>query len=153
MQQPLDSLLRPKSVAVVGASRSRTSVGGEIFSNLVRRPFVGSVYPVHATAESVQGVRAYPNVAALPDPPELAVIAVPAGSVVPVLSQCAAAGTKAAVIVSAGFGELGEAGKRAEAQVREIARAAGMRVVGPNCLGVLNTDPEVALHATFATSW
>jgi acetyl coenzyme A synthetase (ADP forming)-like protein len=153
MRHPLDALLRPRSVAVVGASRSRASVGGEIFANLVCRPFEGAVYPVNPGADCVQGVRAYPNVAALPGPPELAVVAVPPRAVVPVLEQCAAAGTKAAVVITAGFGEAGEAGRRDEERVRAIAKASSMRIVGPNCLGVLNTDPEVALHATFATAW
>ncbi len=153
MSSSLDALLRPRSVAVIGASRSRSSVGGEIFANLVRRPFAGSVYPVHATAADVQGVRAYPNVAALPQAVDLAIIAIPAAGVVSALEQCAAAGTRAAVIVSAGFGESGDAGKRTEQRILDIARSASMRVVGPNCLGVLNTDPEVALHATFSTDW
>jgi acetyl coenzyme A synthetase (ADP forming)-like protein len=153
MRHSLDALLRPRSVAVVGASRSRSGVGGEIFANLVRRPFAGSVYPVNPTTDAVQGVRAYPDVAALPERAELAVVAVPSPAVVSVLEQCAAAGTKAAVVVTAGFGEAGEAGRREEERVRAIARASSMRIVGPNCLGVLNTDPEVALHATFATDW
>ncbi len=153
MRHSLDALLRPRSVAVIGASRSRTSVGGEIFANLVCRPFEGTVYPVNASADCVQGVRAYPNVGALPEPADLAVVAVPSRAVVPVLEQCAAAGTKAAVVVTAGFGEAGAVGRRDEERVRAIAKASAMRIVGPNCLGVLNTDPEVALHATFATAW
>ncbi len=149
----LDALLRPKAVAVVGASRSRTSVGGEIFANLVRRPFSGTVYPVHATAREVQGIRAYASIADLPESIDLAVIAVPAPAVPAVLGQCAAAGTKAAVIVTSGFGEAGTAGQCAQRQMVDTARVASLRIVGPNCLGVLNTDPEVALHATFATEW
>jgi acetate---CoA ligase (ADP-forming) len=153
MPHSLDALLRPRSVAVVGASRSRTSVGGEIFANLVRRPFAGSVYPVHDAAETVQGVRAYPSIAALPTPVDLAVVAVPAPAVPRVVEECAAAATKAAVIVTAGFGEMGAEGKKVEERVRAVARKGSMRLVGPNCLGVLNTDPEVMLHATFATAW
>jgi acetyl coenzyme A synthetase (ADP forming)-like protein len=153
MGTSLDALLRPKSVAVVGASRSRTSVGGEIFANLIRCPFAGTAYPVNATAHEVQGVRAYPSVADLPEAVELAVIAVPALAVPAALRQCAAAGTKAAVVVTAGFGEAGAAGQAAQRQLLEEARAASLRIVGPNCLGLLNTDPEVALHATFATEW
>jgi acetyl coenzyme A synthetase (ADP forming)-like protein len=153
MPHSLDALLRPRSVAVVGASRTRSHVGGEIFANLVGRPFCGTVYPVHAEASDVQGVRAYPSIAALPQAIDLAVIAVPAPGVLPAVEQCAAAGTKSVVIVSAGFGESGDAGKRAQARVLELAGASGIRVVGPNCLGVLNTDPEVALHATFSTDW
>jgi acetate---CoA ligase (ADP-forming) len=153
MWNSLDGLLRPRAVAVVGASRSRSSVGGEIFANLLRRPFAGGVYPVHATAADVQGVRAYPSVRELPHPVDLAIIAVPAPAVLSAVQQCAASGTRAVVIITAGFGESGEAGKQIEQRVLDTARAASMRVVGPNCLGVLNTDPEVALHATFATEW
>jgi acetyl coenzyme A synthetase (ADP forming)-like protein len=153
MTNTLQSLLCPKSVAVVGASRSRTSVGGEIFGNLLRRPFTGTVYPVNATAHEVQGVRAYPSVGALPEAVDLAVLAVPARSIPAVLGQCANAKTKAVVIVSDGFGESGPMGKRVQQDLLATASAAGMRIVGPNCLGVLNTDPEIALHATFATGW
>ena len=153
MRPPLDALLRPKSVAVVGASQSRASVGGEIFANLVGRPFAGTVYPVNASAHDVQGVRAYPSLAALPEPVDLAVVAVPAPRVSAVLQQCVTAGTKAAVVISAGFGEAGAAGIEAQRQLLHAASAAPLRIVGPNCLGVLNTDPEVALHATFATAW
>jgi acetyl coenzyme A synthetase (ADP forming)-like protein len=149
----LEALLRPKSVAVVGASRSRASVGGEIFANLVLRPFAGTVYPVHASAHEVQGVRAYPSIAELPEAVDLAVISIPAPQVPAVLQQCATAGTKAAVVITAGFGEAGAAGADAQRHLVRAARAASIRIVGPNCLGVLNTDPEVALHATFATAW
>ncbi len=153
MGTTLEAFLRPKSVAVVGASRSRASVGGEIFANLVCRPFAGTVYPVNASAREVQGVRAYPSVAELPEAVDLAVVAVPAPRVQAVLQQCATAGTKATVVITAGFGEAGVAGADAQRHLLRAARAASLRIVGPNCLGVLNTDPEVALHATFATAW
>ena len=138
---------------MVGASRSRASVGGEIFANLIRRPFAGTVYPVNARAHEVQGVRAYASVTDLPEVAELAVIAVPSSAVATVLHQCGAAGTRAAVVITAGFGEAGDGGKQAEQRMVKAARAASLRLVGPNCLGVLNTDPEIALHATFATDW
>lgn len=153
MRTPLEALLRPKSVAVVGASRSRASVGGEIFANLVRRPFAGTVYPVNGSSREVQGVRAYPSIAELPEAVNLAVVAVPAPQVPDVLKRCAIAGTRAAVVITAGFGEDGAAGADAQRHLLRAARAASLRIVGPNCLGVLNTDPEVALHATFATAW
>ncbi len=149
----LVALLAPKTVAVVGASRSRTSVGGEIFANLVGRPFAGPVYPVNATASHVQGVRAYRRIAEVPDTVDLAVIAVPASKVPQILVECAQGGVKAAVIITAGFGESGDEGTRAQAAIVATARQTGMRLVGPNCLGVLSTDPEVALHATFSTGW
>jgi acetate---CoA ligase (ADP-forming) len=149
----LVALLAPKTVAVVGASRSRTSVGGEIFANLVGRPFAGPVYPVNATASHVQGVRAYRRIAEVPDTVDLAVIAVPASKVPQILVECAQGGVKAAVIITAGFGESGDEETRAQAAIVATARQTGMRLVGPNCLGILSTDPDVALHATFSTGW
>jgi len=149
----LGPLLAPKTVAVIGASRSRTSVGGEIFANLVAHPFAGAVYPVNVTAPHVQGVHAYRSVAEVPDTIDLAVIAVPASNTPAVVTECARARVKAAVIITAGFGELGDEGTRAQAAMVATARQAGMRLVGPNCLGVLSTDPDVELHATFATGW
>src|ERR1035438_5444434 len=134
MASSLEPLLRPKSVAVVGASRSRARVGGEIFSNLLRRPFAGSVYPVNATAGEVQGGRAYADIAALPEAVDLAIVAVPAAGVARVLEQCAAARTKAVVVVSEGFGESGPSGQRLQHQLLDAARAGSLRIVGPNCL-------------------
>jgi acetyl coenzyme A synthetase (ADP forming)-like protein len=149
----LEAVLHPATVAVIGASRSRASVGGEIFANLVGRPFSGAVYPVHATATHVQGVRAYKTIADVPDPVDLAIVAVPAAEVHRVMRACAETEVRAAVLITAGFGESGADGARAQAAILATATQAGMRVVGPNCLGVVNTDPDVALHATFATGW
>jgi acetyl coenzyme A synthetase (ADP forming)-like protein len=149
----LDAVLSPASVAVIGASRSRAHVGGEIFANLIRRPFAGPVYPVHASATHVQGVRAYKSIGDVPEAVDLAIIAVPAKDTVGLIRVCADAGVKAAVVITAGFGELGAEGQRAQSQMIATARETGMRIVGPNCLGVLNTDPDVLLHATFATGW
>jgi acetyl coenzyme A synthetase (ADP forming)-like protein len=149
----LERLLAPRTVAVIGASRSRESIGGEIFANLVCRPFVGSVYPVNAVASHVQGVRAYGSIAEVPDKIDLAVIAVPALDAPGVVDACGTAHVKAAVVITAGFGEAGAEGARAQAAMVATARDAGMRLVGPNCLGVVSTDPDVALHAAFATGW
>jgi acetate---CoA ligase (ADP-forming) len=153
MDNSLEALMCPKSVAVVGASRSRESIGGEIFANLVRRPFAGPAYPINPNATDVQGVRAYPNVAALPARVDLAIVAVPATAAVSVVEQCADAGVQAVVMITAGFREAGGPGALAEQRMLTIARERSMRIVGPNCLGVLNTDPAVALHGTFATDW
>ena len=147
----LRALFQPTTVAVIGASRSRTSVGGEIFANLVRRPFAGAVYPVNASAAHVQGVRAYKSMSDVPESVDLAIVATPASGVPHILRECVDARVKAAVVVTAGFGESGLEGAQAQEAMVTAARSAGMRIVGPNCLGVLNTDPEVALHATFAT--
>jgi acetyl coenzyme A synthetase (ADP forming)-like protein len=149
----LKPLLHPSSVAVIGASRSRTSVGGEIFANLLRRPFVGPVYPVNPNAPSVQGVRAYGSMAHVPDTVDLAIVVVPAAQVPRAIADCANARVRAAVVVSAGFAEEGAKGARTQEEIISVAQAAGMRIVGPNCLGVLSTEPDVALHATFATGW
>jgi acetyl coenzyme A synthetase (ADP forming)-like protein len=143
-------VLRPASVAVIGASRRRDSVGGAIFHNIVDAGFSGTAYPVNPSASSVQGVKAYGSVAEIPDPVELAVIAVPAAHVLPVARECGDAGVAALVVVSAGFGEAGEAGRRRQQELLSICRQTGMRLVGPNCLGVLTTDPAVSLNATFA---
>lgn len=153
MKNTLEALLRPSCVAVIGASRSRAAIGGEIFANLVGRPFAGPVYPVNPGARHVQGVRAYDSIADVPERVDLAVVAVAVPRVASVLRSCAAARVKAAVVVSAGFAEAGPEGARAQDEVVAIARDSGMRVVGPNCLGVVSTDPAVALHGTFATGW
>ena len=144
------AFVEPRSVAVVGASRRRGTVGGEIFHNLVGGGFNGVVYPVNPTAEVVQSVRAYASVAALPDSVDLAVIAVPSAAVGGVARECAEVGVPALVVISAGFGETGEGGMERQRELVEICRGAGMRLVGPNCLGVLNANPDVALNATFA---
>lgn len=143
-------LLAPASVALVGASRDRARVGGAILHNLVDAGFTGTVYPVNARATSVQGIKAYPSVADLPETPELAIIAVPARSVTGVLRECGEAGVAATVIISDGFAEAGERGKHRQDELLEICRASGMRLLGPNCLGVLSTSATTRLNATFA---
>jgi acetyl coenzyme A synthetase (ADP forming)-like protein len=143
-------VLRPASIALIGASRRRASVGGAIFHNLVEAGFSGAVYPVNTGATSVQGVQAYRSVLDVPTPVELAVIAVPAADVLSVAADCGSAGVSALVVVSAGFAEAGNAGGRRQKELVAICRQTGMRLVGPNCLGVLSTDPAVRLNATFA---
>ena len=146
----VSKILRPHAVALVGASRSRNHVGGAIFRNLVEGGFAGTVYPVNPSAESVQGVLAFPSIAALPAVPDLAVIATPAKAVIDAARDCAAAGVPALVVVSAGFAESGTRGRRRQAQLLEICRNSGMRLLGPNCLGVISTADEVRLNATFS---
>jgi acetyl coenzyme A synthetase (ADP forming)-like protein len=143
-------VLRPRSVAVVGASRDRARVGGAIFHNLVEAGFRGTAFPVNAGAASVQGVKAYPSVRDVPDELDLVVIAVSADDVVDVARACGRRGVPALVVVSAGFSEAGEDGKRRQEELLHVCRENGMRLVGPNCLGVLSTAPDVALNATFA---
>ena len=144
------NVLAPRSVAVIGASTDRFKVGHAVLVNLLAGGFTGPVYPVNAEHRSVQGVRAYESVRAIPDDVDLAVVAVPASGVEAVLDDCLAKGVKALVVISAGFGESGPEGLAAERRMVQSARAHGMRVVGPSALGVANTDPAVALNATLA---
>ena len=148
--RPLDALLRPETVAVIGASRTRGTIGAEIFHNLLASGFQGCVYPVNPAANVVQGVRAYPSITQVPTEVDLAVIAVPAQAVEAAVDDCIAHGVGAVVIISAGFSETGEEGRQQERRLRDKLRAAGTRLVGPNCMGVLNTDPAIALNASFS---
>jgi acyl-CoA synthetase (NDP forming)/GNAT superfamily N-acetyltransferase len=144
-------VLAPRSVAVVGASRRRGTVGGEVLHNLIAGRYRGRVYPVNPNADTVQGMAAFPDVRSLPEAVDLAVIAVPSPSVADAVRDCAARGVRVLVVLSAGFSETGPRGVALQAKVMDICRASGMRLVGPNCLGVLSTDPEMPLNATFAT--
>ncbi|MBA3349680.1 MAG: GNAT family N-acetyltransferase, partial [Actinobacteria bacterium] len=146
----LESFFKPRTVAVVGASRSRGTIGGEVFHNILATGFNGPVYPINPNAAHVQSVTAYGSVNDVPGPVDLAVIAVPASGVTVVARECAAKGVKALVVISAGFSETGEAGIERQRELLEICRAAGMRMIGPNCMGILNADPSVSLNATFA---
>ena len=143
------AFLAPGAVAVVGASRRRGTAAGELFHNLLVGGFAGPVYPVNPNADVVQSVVAYRSVTEVPGPVDLAVLVVPAPLVVPAARECAAKGVRALVVISAGFAETGEAGARRQQELLDVCRRAGMRLIGPNCLGVLNTDPHVRLHATF----
>jgi acyl-CoA synthetase (NDP forming)/GNAT superfamily N-acetyltransferase len=151
----IQRLLQPSSVAVIGASNDEAKVGHAVFRNLLSGVFRGPIYPVNPDAREVAGVRAYPSIADVPDVVELAVIAVPAASVPGVVTQCAERGVRGLVLLSGGFGERGdeqqrEAGAQAQRDIVTAARANGMRVIGPNCLGIANTDPAVALNASLA---
>ena len=144
------SVLEPRSVAVIGASRRRGTIGGEILHNLIDGGFTGAIYPVNPNAEQVQSLPAYHSVTDVPEHVELAVVAVPAEGVVAVARECAAAGVHALLIISAGFAESGPEGARRQQELVAVCRDAGIRIVGPNCLGALNTAPAVRLNATFA---
>ena len=146
----LDPLLRPRSVAVIGASRRRESIGGAILHNLIEQGFQGPVYPVNPSATHVQSIPAYPSIADVPGPVDLAVIVIPAAHVVEAAEACGAKGIKALVVISAGFQEVGDEGVKRQKALLEVIRRHGMRMVGPNCLGIVNTDPTVSLNATFA---
>jgi acyl-CoA synthetase (NDP forming)/RimJ/RimL family protein N-acetyltransferase len=143
-------LLAPRSVAVVGAGTRPGTIGNTLLRNLTEGRFAGPVHPIHPTAKTVRGLPAYPTVRDAPGPVDLAVLAVPADQVAGVVADCAAAGVQGLVIVSSGFAETGAGGLARQRALVDLARARGMRVVGPNCLGIANTDPEVRLNATLA---
>ena len=144
------SFLAPSSVAVIGASRRRGTVGGEILHNLLVSGFEGAVYAVNDHADVVQSLPAYRSIGDIPAAVELAVVVVPADRVIGVARECATVGVRALLVISAGFAETGEEGARLQRELVQVCRDAGIRIVGPNCFGVLNTAPEVGLNATFA---
>jgi len=147
-RNPLEVFFAPRSVALIGASEQLGSVGRTVLRNLVTSRFGGSVYPVNPAHSSVLGIKAYPSIAAVPGPIDLAVVATPAQTVPGVIRECAQAGVQGAIILSAGFRETGANGLRLEEEVREAARAGRVRILGPNCLGMM--CPHSGLNATFA---
>jgi acetyltransferase len=149
-RQQLDAIFRPETVAVIGATERPGSVGRTIIWNLISSPFGGMVFPVNSRRPSVLGIKAYPSISEVPARVELAVIVSPAPTVPGIIRECAEAGVEGAVIISAGFRETGPEGAELERQVLEEARRGKMRIVGPNCLGVMK--PPTGLNATFAGS-
>ena len=146
----LDPIFSPRSVAVVGASRDRGSIGFAILHNLVLAELGGAIFPVNPHAAAVHSLKCYPSISEIPDPVDLAVVAVPKAAVRGVVEEALAKGVRGLVVITAGFSETGGEGAAAEAEIRDLVRAAGARMIGPNCMGVINTDPEVSLNATFA---
>ena len=149
----LMSILYPTSVAVIGASRDDHSIGGRLFRNLLVQGFIGPLYPVNPNAPFVHAVRAFPSILDIPDSIDLAFVVVPAPVVPEVLEECGRKGVKGVVIISAGFGELDEGGSSLEQTAVATARRHGMRLVGPNCMGVLNTDTRVNLNGQFGPTF
>jgi acetyl coenzyme A synthetase (ADP forming)-like protein len=145
----LSALVQPQTVAVIGASRDPTKVGHAIFRNILAAGYLGAVHPVNPGARSISGVRAYPSILDVPDPIDLAVVITPAPSVPAVLDQCGERGVRGVVVISGGFREVGEEGRRREDELRERIARWGFALIGPNCLGVINTAPDVRLNATF----
>ena len=146
----VERLLRPRSIAVIGASRRPGTIGYALFRHLLERGFEGPVYPVNPQAEHVASVHAWPSLLDIPAEIDLAVIAVPAEEVRSVVEECAAKRVLGLVVITSGFAEAGDGGVQAERDLVSFARGHGMRLIGPNCLGVINTDPAVSMHATFA---
>jgi acetate---CoA ligase (ADP-forming) len=147
----LDPIFSPKSVAVIGASSTPGKVGHDIFANILRGGYSGTLYPVNPRAKSILCVRAYPTIKEIPDPVDLAMIILPPKPAVKAVEEAAETGVKGIVIVSAGFREVGGEGIELEKRIVSICRQAGIRAVGPNCLGVINPLPEVRLNASFSS--
>src|SRR5512146_1232978 len=148
--RPLDAIFSPKNVAVIGATETAGTVGRTVLWNLISNPFGGAVFPVNPKRPSVLGVKAYPNISSVPEQVDLAVVTTPAPSIPGIIKECADNGVKGAIIISAGFKEIGPAGADLERQVLEYARQGNMRIIGPNCLGVMS--PISGLNATFASA-
>ncbi|HET9682914.1 MAG TPA: acetate--CoA ligase family protein [Gemmatimonadaceae bacterium] len=147
----LDPILKPQRIAVVGASRTPNTIGHRIVSNLVRCGFSGAVYPVNPRAVAVHALPAWPSILELPHTPDVAIISVPKERVLEVAEESGRRGVRALVVVSAGFREIGGEGIERERALVAIARRHGMRLVGPNCMGMINTDPAISMNATFAS--
>ncbi|MEN8233365.1 MAG: bifunctional GNAT family N-acetyltransferase/acetate--CoA ligase family protein [Actinomycetota bacterium] len=142
-------LMAPQSVAVIGASRDVSTIGGRLFNNLINGDFTGPVYPVNPKSPVVRSVAAYPSVLDIPDNVDLAFIVVSSKHVIPSVEQCIEKGVRALVVISAGFSEVGGAGVELEAELLDLVRSHGLRMVGPNCMGLLNTDPAISLDGQF----
>ena len=143
-------LLAPRAVAVIGASRDPCSLGRRVLAGIVKARFAGSVYPINPNATELEGLPCYSSIAAAPTPVDLAIVAVPSAAVIGVVDQCAAAGVKSLLVITAGFAEIGPQGLALQQQLAERVRRHGLRMIGPNCMGLLNTAPEMRLNASFS---
>ena len=150
VRHDLSGFFAPRVVAVIGASRQRNKIGSEILHNLMATNFAGQLIPVHPTATEIFGLRAFPRVTDIPHDVDLAIVVVPSPMVEAVVDDCLAKGVRSVCVISAGFGECSAEGRDRERALAAKVRAAGARLVGPNCMGLLNTDPDVALNATFS---
>ena len=146
----LDALFAPKSVAVIGASTKRGSLGREILHNIIEYEFNGKLFPVNPKAEFIHSIKCYPSILDIPDKVEMAVVVVPSRDVLDVVRQCGEKGVKGLIVISAGFKETGPEGAERERNLQQLVREYGMRLIGPNCMGIFSTHPQVRLNATFA---
>ncbi|HUV31109.1 MAG TPA: acetate--CoA ligase family protein [Acidobacteriota bacterium] len=153
MKQQLDYIFRPGSVAVIGATSRKGAIGRETFHNIFRAEFTGKVFPVNPGATVIHSVKSYSTVLDVPDSVDLAIVIVPKEVVAEVVQQCGEKGVRGLVVLSAGFSEVGPEGKARELEVLGIAQQYGMRMIGPNCFGVVNTDPDISLNATFGKTF
>ena len=149
-RNPLDPIFSPQTVALIGATEREGSVGRTILWNLLSSPFGGTIFPVNPKRPNILGIKAYPSIGDLPDLVDLAIIVTPAPTVPGVIGECVAAGVPGAIIISAGFKEIGPEGAALEHKILDQATAGKMRIIGPNCLGVMS--PTTGLNATFAAS-
>ena len=147
---PLDSIFKPQAIAVVGASRRAGSIGREVLHNLIEFNFHGKVFPVNPKADFIHSIKAFLTVSAIPDPVDLAIIVVPREEVPTVVADCGKKGVKGLIVITAGFSETGEEGRRLEVELNQTVERYGMRMIGPNCMGIINANPEVQMDATFA---
>lgn len=143
----LESFFNPQSIAIVGASRQKSKVGYEILANIIKAGYKGGIFPVNPNTDTIEGLKCYPDLESIPDTPDLVIIIVPAKIVPPVMQQCAKVGVKSVIIITAGFREVGEEGRALEKQVVQTAKQAGIRIIGPNCLGLI--VPANKLNASF----
>jgi acetyltransferase len=148
----LDAIFRPRSVAVIGASRRRQTIGREILANLVEYEFTGPVYPVNPTAAAIHSIRCFRSIGDIPGPVDLAVVTVPKDRVLAVVEACGKKGVRGLIVITAGFKEIGSDGARLEARLAAKLKRYRMRMIGPNCMGVVNTEDAVRLDATFAAT-
>jgi acetyl coenzyme A synthetase (ADP forming)-like protein len=146
----LDAIFKPRSIAVIGATPRAGSIGREILNNLFINEFNGKIFPVNPKYEYIHSTKAYPSVVSIPDPVDLAVIVVPAASVLTAVAECGKKGVKGLVIITAGFREIGPEGAKLEDAIIDVASRHGMRMIGPNCMGVIDATPGVRMNATFA---
>ena len=150
MADRLDAIFSPRSIAVIGASRKEGKIGHTLMRNLIVNEYQGKLFPVNPNADSVWGVKAYPSILDVPDPVDLAIVSIPAEIALDAVEQCGKKGVKGLVVITAGFREIGPAGETRERRLRELCQQYDMALVGPNCMGVLNTHPNVRMDATFA---
>ncbi|NOY89441.1 MAG: acetate--CoA ligase family protein [FCB group bacterium] len=153
MKSQLDAIFRPKSVAVIGASTRKGSIGRETLHNILLAEFNGKVFPVNPKAQVIHSIKAYSTILDVPDAVDLAIIIIPKQFVKDVVKQCGEKGVKGIVVISAGFSEVGPEGKKREMEVLEVIHEYDMRMIGPNCFGVVNADPQISLNATFGKTY
>ncbi|MBF4160956.1 GNAT family N-acetyltransferase [Nocardioides sp. CBS4Y-1] len=146
----IEHFFRPRSVAIIGASRRQDTIGQTLVRNLVMGDYTGRVFAVNPSAQAVSGLPAYESVGEIPGPVDVAIVAVPADAVQDVVLDCAAKGVRGLVVISSGFAESGEEGRRRQRRLVGLSRSYGLRLIGPNCLGIINTDPNVSINASLS---